>query len=75
VTLRGAAGTGGPLEFRCADVGVVCRNVARADDEEQLLTAVGEHARVAHGVELNDTLREYARSKVRSSGQGPAHAG
>jgi predicted small metal-binding protein len=59
-----------PLEFRCADVGVACRNVARAEDEDQLVAAVREHARRAHGVELNETLVDYARSKVRAGGQG-----
>lgn len=53
------------LEFRCADVGVACRNVARADSEEELLARVAEHARTAHGVELNATLVDYARSQVR----------
>jgi len=56
------------LEFRCADVGVECRNVARADSEEKLLAAVAEHARSKHGVELNETLIDYARTKVRAHG-------
>lgn len=55
------------LEFRCADVGVACDNVARSDDEPALLAAVREHARTAHGVELTDTLVDYARSRVRRS--------
>jgi predicted small metal-binding protein len=59
-----------PWEFHCADVGVVCRNVTRAEDEDRLLAQVAEHARRAHGVELNDTLLDYARSKVRAGGQG-----
>lgn len=61
------------LEFHCADVGVACRNVARAETEEQLVAAVAEHARTAHEVELNETLVDYARSKVRT-GKGPAGA-
>lgn len=55
------------LEFRCADVGVACRNVARAESEQALVAAVAEHARTKHGVELNDTLVDYARTKVRDS--------
>lgn len=56
------------LEFRCADVGVACRNNAKADTEEELVAAVAEHARTKHGVELNDTLIDYARTKVRVTG-------
>ncbi|MBA2530541.1 MAG: DUF1059 domain-containing protein [Nocardioidaceae bacterium] len=57
------------LEFRCADVGVACGNVARADTEEELVAAVAEHARTKHGVELNDTLVDYAATKVRDTNQ------
>lgn len=56
------------LEFRCADVGVVCRNTARAETAEELVAAVAEHARTKHGVELNDTLVDYAKTKVRATG-------
>jgi predicted small metal-binding protein len=58
------------MEFRCADVGVECRHVARADSEEALVDAVAEHAKAAHGVELNSTLVDFARSRVRPSGKG-----
>jgi len=57
------------LEFRCADVGVACKNVARADSADELVQAVAEHARIAHGVELNETLIDYAVSKVRTAGE------
>lgn len=53
------------LEFRCQDVGITCANVARAGTAEELLAAVGEHARTRHGVELNQTLIDYALTKVR----------
>ncbi len=56
------------VEFRCADVGVACSNVARADSADELVNAVAEHARTKHGVELNATLVDYATSKVRTSG-------
>jgi len=55
------------MEFRCADVGIACRHVAKADSEEELLASVAEHARRDHGVELNETLIDYARSKVHTS--------
>ena len=56
------------LEFRCADVGVACKNVAKADTAEELVAAVAAHAREKHGVELNDTLVDYAVTKVRDTG-------
>lgn len=58
-----------PVEFHCVDVGVACRKVARANSEEELLSAVREHAREAHGVELDETLVDYARSRVRTAGE------
>jgi predicted small metal-binding protein len=54
------------VEFRCEDVGVACRNVARAETADDLVAAVGQHAKEAHGVELNATLIDYALTKVRS---------
>ncbi len=56
------------VEFRCADVGVACKNVATAPDAEQLVAAVAAHAKKAHGVELNQTLIDYAVTKVRPAG-------
>lgn len=57
------------VEFRCADVGVACGRVSRAESEEELVAAVADHAKRKHGVDLNDTLIDYARTKVRSPGQ------
>lgn len=68
--MRQAEAAGSAVEFRCADVGVACRHVTRAGSVEQLLPAVREHAAQAHGVELNDTLTEYARSRFRMPGAG-----
>lgn len=56
------------VEFRCEDVGVACKNVARAETAEKLVAAVAEHARKKHGVELNQTLVDYAVTKVRTKG-------
>ncbi len=55
------------VEFHCSDVGVSCRNVARATSEEELLAVVRRHAGQAHDVELNDTLSDYARSHFRDA--------
>lgn len=56
------------LEFRCEDVGVACSNVARAETADELVAAVGKHASSAHGVELNQTLIDYAVTKARPTG-------
>ncbi len=56
------------LQFRCEDVGVACKNVAQAETSEELVAAVAEHAKSKHGVELNQTLIDYAVTKVRPAG-------
>lgn len=56
------------VEFRCEDVGVECRNVARAETKEQLVAAVAAHAKAKHGVVLNETLIDFAVTKVRPAG-------
>jgi predicted small metal-binding protein len=56
------------VEFRCQDVGVACKNVAKADTADELVAAVAAHAKSAHGVELNQTLVDYAVTKVRPAG-------
>jgi predicted small metal-binding protein len=53
------------LEFRCARVGVTdCKATTTADSKDELLAKVAAHARDTHGVELNDTLINYALSTV-----------
>lgn len=59
------------LEFRCADVGVACSKVTKAGSKEELLAQVAEHARTRHGVELNDTLVDYALTTVRGADTRP----
>lgn len=56
------------VEFRCADVGVACKNVAKAETADDLVAAVAAHAKAKHGVELNQTLIDYAVTKVRTTG-------
>jgi len=56
------------LEFRCQDVGVACKNVAKAETADELVAAVAAHAKAKHGVELNQTLIDYAVTKVRPAG-------
>jgi predicted small metal-binding protein len=53
------------LEFACTRVGVTdCKHRATAVSKEELLTKVADHARDVHGVELNDTLIDYALTTV-----------
>jgi predicted small metal-binding protein len=56
------------VEFRCRDVGVQCKHVARAESADELVAAVAAHARSKHGVELNGTLVDYAVTKARPAG-------
>lgn len=54
------------LEFACKRVGVTdCKHTATAGSTEELLTKVAQHAKDVHGVELNDTLIDYALTTVR----------
>jgi len=53
------------LQFRCEDVGVACKNVAKAETADELVAAVAAHAQAKHGVALNQTLVDYAVTKVR----------
>lgn len=55
------------LEFRCADAGVACKARTTAETKEELVEKVAEHAKAEHGVEVNDTLVDYALSQVRES--------
>lgn len=59
------------LEFRCADVGVVCRGKVRADSVDALIGAVAEHAADAHDVaQLSETLIAYAVTTVHGAPSG-----
>lgn len=57
------------LEFRCAEVGVVCRGKVTAETAEDLIQKVAAHAADAHDVpELSQTLIDYAVTTVRDRG-------
>lgn len=54
------------LEFRCTHVGVTdCKSATKAETVEELLEKVAAHAKDAHGVELNETLINYALTTVK----------
>lgn len=52
------------VQFRCEDAGLACRAVTDAASPDELLDEVRAHARSAHGVELNQTLIDYALTQV-----------
>ncbi len=53
------------LEFRCVHVGLTdCKSATTAETAEELIEKVAIHARDAHGVELNETLINYALTTV-----------
>lgn len=53
------------LEFRCRDVGVVCRAKVHAETADDLIAKVAHHAAEKHGVPaLTQTLINYAVSTV-----------
>lgn len=53
------------LEFRCRNVGVVCKAKITAETKDELLAQVAEHADHVHGVpKLSQTLVNYAVSTV-----------
>jgi len=56
------------LEFRCADVGVDCKASTRADTKDELVAKVAHHAKKVHGVDLTETLVDYALTTVRDTG-------
>ena len=53
------------LEFACSRVGVTdCKHSATADSKDELVAKVADHARTVHGVELTETLIDYALTTV-----------
>lgn len=55
------------LQFRCQDVGVACKAITDAPTKDELLAKVAAHAKSAHGVDLNETLVDYALTQVRQT--------
>lgn len=53
------------VEFHCADVGVACNHVTKAATAAELVPAVAAHAKAKHHVDLNQTLIDFAVTKVR----------
>ena len=55
-------------EMRCADVGMDCDFVARAETTEELMEQVAAHAAEAHGItEISDELAAQVQSLVRDA--------
>jgi predicted small metal-binding protein len=56
------------VELRCQDLGLACRGKVSADDEDELVRKVAEHARTKHSVELTETLIDYAKTMAVGEG-------
>lgn len=57
-----------PKELRCADVGMDCEFVAKADDTEQLMELVVAHAAAVHGItEITPDLQAKVTSVIRET--------
>lgn len=55
-------------EIRCADVGMDCDFVARAESTDQLMKQVVVHAAEAHGItEVSDELAAKVQSVMRDT--------
>lgn len=53
--------------LRCRDVGFDCDAEVRADNEDDLLRMVAEHAREVHGLEdVNDEVVQKVLASIRS---------
>lgn len=56
------------LEFQCKNVGVTdCNHKATGDSVDDLLAKVASHAESKHGVQLNQTLINYALTTVKET--------
>ncbi|MEJ2287748.1 MAG: DUF1059 domain-containing protein [Deinococcales bacterium] len=54
--------------LRCRDVGFDCDAEVRAEDEQELLEIVAQHAREVHGVEeVDDAMVDKVLASVRSA--------
>ena len=56
--------------FQCAHGGVPCNAKITGETEDEVLGKAVEHAKQAHGVDLNKskTLAKYAQSLIRDEG-------
>lgn len=55
-------------EMRCADVGMDCDSVARAESTEELMEQVAAHAAEVHDInEISDELAAKVQSVVRDA--------
>ncbi len=55
-------------ELRCADVGMDCDFVAKAETQEELLQKVAKHAKEVHGIdEITPDLKQKVTRVIRES--------
>lgn len=64
MTVRGEVSVA--KEIRCADIGMDCEFVTKAESQEELMREVVRHARDVHGVtEITPELREKVAEVIR----------
>lgn len=55
-------------ELRCADVGMDCDFVTRAETQDELMEKVARHAEEAHGItEITPELQQKVESVIRDA--------
>lgn len=52
--------------LRCADIQPGCAFVARGETEEEILKQAAQHAKQAHGIEVNPAVADAVRKAIRS---------
>ena len=63
----GREGAGAERTFRCADVGNAdCRWETKGRTEDELMHQISEHARAAHGKQLDDQMRSKIKVAIRN---------
>jgi len=51
--------------LKCSDAGFDCKGEIRAENEEEVLTQAGEHARTEHNVQVTPELAQKIKGLIR----------
>ena len=51
--------------LHCSDAGFDCKEIIRANTEEEILNQAAAHAREAHGVEVTPELAGYLKKLIK----------
>jgi len=52
-------------KLTCRAMGMNCGFEVRDESEEEILAALGDHAKRAHKVEFDETLKQKAKDRIR----------